>query len=709
MSARMLLGGHPSPLGATWDGAGVNFALFSSTAERVELCLFREAEDSEAFATFTLPRRHGHIWHGYLPEAGPGLLYGWRVHGPYAPELGLRFNPTKLLVDPYAKALRGALTWSSAHYAYDLADDDVDLSFNGEDNAGLIPKSAVVDPRYDWEGDTPLRTPWRDTVICELHVKGYTQTHPELPPDIRGTYAGLASEPVVRHLKALGVTAVELLPVQAFVDDHRLVQLGKRNHWGYNTLAFLAPEMRYSATGDIAEFKDMVKHLHRAGIEVLLDVVYNHTAEGNHLGPTLSLRGIDNTAYYRLAHDHRYHIDFTGTGNTLDTSHPMALRLVMDSLRYWVTEMHVDGFRFDLATALARSGPNADFDLRSSFFAAVAQDPVLSQVKLIAEPWDLGHGGYRVGGFPTGWAEWNGRYRDDVRAFWRGDEGMLPVLARRLSGSADLYQHDARRPVDSINFVTAHDGFTLRDLVSYNHKHNHDNGEDNRDGEAHNLSWNGGVEGDTDDEAVLALRARQQRNFLATLFLSNGTPMLLAGDELGRTQRGNNNAYCQDNALSWVDWTDAERHPLNALVQRLASLRRALPALRRTDFLSGLPGPDGRKDLAWFNAAGCEMRLDDWHNPAVRSACAIWCGQQTDERDEHGRALPCESVLIIVNAYHDRLRFALPAYRHDTWQVRLDTAAEDGAPSRLTWHVGERYPVAGRSLVLMTQPHDERT
>lgn len=707
MSGGTLRVGRPWPLGATWDGNGINFALFSSAAERVDLCVFDAPEDATARITWPLAHRTGHIWHGYLPEAGPGTLYGWRVHGPYAPEQGSRNNAAKLLIDPYARVLRGALPWSQAHYAYDLEDDDGDLSFNNEDSAGVMPKCEVIDEAYDWEGDTLLHTPWRDTVICELHVKGYTQRHPDVPPALRGTYAGLATEPVIAHMKSLGVTAVELLPVHAFLDDHRLTAMGKRNFWGYNTLGFFAPEMRYSATGEVNEFKDMVKRLHRAGIEVLLDVVYNHTAEGNHLGPTLSLRGIDNAAYYRLAHDRRYHVDFTGTGNTLDTHHPMALRLVMDSLRYWVTQMHVDGFRFDLATALARGGGSADYDIRSSFFAAVAQDPVLSQVKLIAEPWDLGHGGYRVGGFPTGWAEWNGRYRDDVRAYWRGDEGALPAFARRLSGSADLYQHDGRRPVDSINLVTVHDGFTLRDLVSYNEKHNEDNGEGNRDGESHNLSWNCGVEGETHDEAVLALRARQQRNFLATLFLSHGTPLLLGGDELGRTQQGNNNAYCQDNELSWVDWTEARHHPLKAFVARLAALRRSLPALRRTDFLTGLPGPDGRKDLTWFNSAGLEMSADEWHNPAARSACAIWCGQQTDERDAQGRPQPCESVLMIVNAYHDRLRFALPAYRSDAWTVVLDTAAPEGEPPRREWHAGERYPVAGRSLVLMTQSHSE--
>ena len=701
MTATFLEAGKPYPLGATWDGEGVNFALYSSTAERVELCLFNEADDAVAVATLTLPKRSGHVWSGYLRGAAPGTLYGWRVHGPYAPEQGLRFNPHKLLLDPYAKAIVGNLKWSSAHYAYDLEDDDDDLSFNSEDSAGLMPKNMVVDESFDWGDDKPPAVPWRDMVIYELHVKGFTQRHPEVPQDLRGTYAGLASPAIIMHLKSLGVTSIELLPVHAFIDDQRLVEAGLRNYWGYNSIGFFAPEMRYSASGRIDEFKDMVKQLHAEGFEVILDVVYNHTAEGNHLGPTLCFKGIDNPSYYRLANDRRYYTDFTGTGNTVDSSSPVALRLIMDSLRYWVEQMHVDGFRFDLASALGRS--RSGFDTRSSFFAAIAQDPVLSRVKMIAEPWDIGEGGYRVGGYPNGWAEWNGRYRDDVRTFWRGDEGALPALAKRLSGSADLYQHDARRPVDSINIITVHDGFTLRDLVSYNDKHNEANHEENRDGESHNISWNCGVEGETVDEAINTLRERQQRNFLCTLFFSQGTPLLLAGDELGRTQRGNNNAYCQDSALSWVDWSSPASARLNAFVQKVIALRESLPALRRTNFLTGTPNAQGHKDLTWYNAAGLEMKQEEWLNPAARSACAVWCGHQTGERDEHGKPVHSETVLIMVNAYHDKLKFVLPAHIGHNWTARLDTSRPDGEPLKTDWLGGDRYSLAGRSLVLMTQ------
>lgn len=696
--------GQPYPLGATWDGEGVNFALYSSAAERVELCLFNEVEDAAAAVSFTLPRRTGHVWHGYLRDAKPGLLYGWRVHGPYAPEQGLRFNPNKLLIDPYARALVGEVRWNSSHFAYDLEDEDADLSYNTEDSAAHMPRCVVVDEHFDWGDDAPPHVPWRDMVIYELHVKGFTQRHPDVPEELRGTYAGLAADAAIAHLKDLGVTTVELLPVHAFVDDQRLREMGLRNYWGYNTLAFFAPEMRYSATGRIDEFKAMVKRLHEAGLEVILDVVYNHTAEGNHLGPTLSFRGIDNPSYYRLSQDRRFYVDHTGTGNTVDTHQPAALRLVMDSLRYWVEQMHVDGFRFDLASALGRGAHH--FDRRSSFFAAIAQDPVLNRVKLIAEPWDVGEGGYRVGDYPTGWAEWNGRYRDDVRAFWRGDEGALPDLAKRLSGSADLYQHDGRRPVDSINFITVHDGFTLHDLVSYNGKHNEANGEGNRDGESHNISWNCGVEGETNDDAVNTLRLRQQRNFLCTLFFSQGTPLLLAGDELGRTQHGNNNAYCQDSELSWLDWQSPQARHLKAFVKKVIALRESLPALRRTDFLTGYPDHQGFKDLTWFNAAGLEMKQEEWLNPAARSACAVWSGYMTGERDDEGHAIVSDSVLILINAYHDKLKFALPRHRGEVWTARLDTASPDGQPQKTDWHAGERYPLAGRSLVLMTQAPD---
>ncbi|HEV8225140.1 MAG TPA: glycogen debranching protein GlgX [Rubrobacteraceae bacterium] len=544
--------GEPYPLGATWDGEGINFVLFSENAEKVELCLFdptgkREVERIE------MRERTNQKWHCYLPYGRLGQLYGYRVYGPYDPEEGHRFNPNKLLLDPYAKATVGLLDWSYPHFGYRLGTEEEDLSFDERDNAAGMPKCRVVETAFTWGDDRPPRIPWHDTIIYETHVKGFTQRHPNIPPALRGTYAGLASAPAIDHLKRLGATAVELMPVHLFVDDKHLVDRGLRNYWGYNSIGFLAPDMRYSATGSINEFKTMVKRLHSAGLEVILDVVYNHTAEGNHLGPTLSFRGIDNAAYYRLVpDDRRYYMDFTGTGNTLNMMHPRVLQLIMDSLRYWILEMHVDGFRFDLASALARE--LYEVDQLSSFFTIIHQDPVISQAKLIAEPWDVGEGGYQVGNFPVGWTEWNGKYRDAVRAYWNGEGGRTGELAYRLTGSSDLYERGGRKPHASINFVTAHDGFTLRDLVSYEEKHNEANGEGNTDGENHNLSRNYGVEGPTDDVEIRRLRARQRRNLMATLLLSQGVPMILSGDELGRTQNGNNNAYCQDNEISWLDW-----------------------------------------------------------------------------------------------------------------------------------------------------------
>ncbi|MDH5512724.1 MAG: glycogen debranching protein GlgX, partial [Gammaproteobacteria bacterium] len=535
--------GRPYPLGATWDGEGVNFALFSEHAEKVELCLF-ESRGNRETARIPLAWQTDLVWHCYLPEARPGQLYGYRVYGPYEPKKGKRFNHNKLLIDPYAKAIEGQVKWSNADFGYRVGHKHEDLSFDRSNNAPGIPKCKVIDPAFTWGGDKPPRTPWHETIIYEMHVKGFTQNHPQVPPALRGTYAGLATEPVIRHLKYLGVTAVELMPVHTFVDERHLVEKGLRNYWGYNSIGFFAPDMRYSATGLVGEFKTMVKTLHSNGIEVILDVVYNHTAEGNHLGPTLSFRGIDNEAYYRLnADDPRYYVDFTGCGNTLNMQHPRVLQIIMDSLRYWVLEMHVDGFRFDLASALARE--LHEVNRLSAFFDIIHQDPVLSQVKLIAEPWDLGEGGYQVGNFPVGWTEWNGKYRDVVRAYWKGEGGIMGEMAYRLTGSSDLYGHSGRRPYASINFITAHDGFTLHDLVSYNDKHNEANGENNRDGHDHNLSWNCGAEGPTDDPVINTMRAQQKRNFLVTLLFSQGVPMLLAGDEMGRTQQGNNNAYCQ--------------------------------------------------------------------------------------------------------------------------------------------------------------------
>ena len=701
--AQRAAAGRTHPLGATWDGHGVNFALYSGVADKVELCLFDPSGQHEVRRLELAHRKH--IWHGYVPGCKPGDLYGYRVHGPYRPEHGLRCNPHKLLVDPYAKAFAGTLRWRDAHYGYDSSADELDLSFNAADNAADMPKSQVVDDAFDWGDDNRPQVPWRDTVFYEAHVKGITQRHPDVPPALRGTYAGLASAPVIEHLKRLGVTSIDLLPVHAFIDDHRLARLGLRNYWGYNTLGFFAPEPRYSASGNaVQEFKQMVKALHAAGLEVILDVVYNHTAEGNHLGPTLSFRGIDNPAYYRLKDgEPRLYADVTGTGNTMHTRHQVVVRMIMDSLRYWVSEMHVDGFRFDLATVLGR-GP-AGFDAHSSFFAAVAQDPVLAHVKLIAEPWDLGEGGYQVGGFPPGWAEWNGRYRDTVRSFWAGEPGHLPELSRRLCGSSDIYQHHRRCPTDSINLVTVHDGFTLQDLVSYHEKRNLANQEDNRDGESHNRSWNCGAEGETDDEVVLALRERQKRNLLTTLFVSLGTPILLGGDEIGRTQQGNNNGYCQDNEVSWFDWQlDDKRSRLLDFVQRLIAFRKSQPVLRRTRFLTGEPDEHGVKDVAWLRPDGHEMTPADWEQPGPGAVAAMLCGWKTGETDEHGTPLHGDSVLILINGQRNPLNFLLPTLRGNAWQPRFDTRVPSGLPPHEGEPIHGEYVAASRSIAVLTQP-----
>jgi glycogen operon protein len=694
--------GAPYPLGATWDGEGVNFALFSEHAEGVELCLYDESGRREV-ARVPLRWQTDQVWHCYLPEARPGLLYGYRVAGAYDPERGMRFNPHKLLIDPYAKAFSGALRWSGAHFGYRIGSRNADLSYDRRDNALGMPKCRVVDPAFTWGDDRPPKTPWHETVIYELHVKGHTMLHPEVPPALRGTYAGLATEPVIRHLQRIGVTAVELLPVHAFLDERVLVDRGLRNYWGYNSIGFLAPDLRYSASGSAREFKTMVKRFHSAGIEVILDVVYNHTAEGNHLGPTLSFRGIDNQAYYRLsAQDPRYYMDFTGCGNTLNMMHPRVLQLIMDSLRYWVLEMHVDGFRFDLAAALARE--LHEVDRLGAFFDIIHQDPVLSQVKLIAEPWDLGEGGYQVGNFPVGWTEWNGKYRDAVRAYWKGDGGVIGEIAYRLTGSSDLYEAGGRRPYASINFLTAHDGFTLNDLVSYDHKHNDANLEDNRDGSDHNISWNCGHEGPTDDPQVLALRARQKRNFLATLLFSQGVPMLTAGDEMGRTQQGNNNAYCQDNGISWVHWNlSPQDEELLAFVAELARLRAQHPALRRRHFFQGRRIRGGEfKDILWLTPEAREMSDEEWQQSFARCLGLLMIGEALGEYDERGRAVLDDDMLLLLNAHHEAIDFAIPnGPAQGSWNVLVDTGASTGLGQAAAYSPGAVFPLQARSLVLL--------
>ncbi len=691
--------GAPYPLGATWDGVGVNFALFSEHATKVELCLFDHPEARVESARFELPEQDDMVWHGYLPGVRPGQLYGYRVHGAYDPAAGMRFNPAKVVLDPYAKAVGRLVRWCDENFGYTIGDPREDLSFDERDNAASAPLARVVDAAFTWGEDRPPRTPWHDTVIYELHVKGFTELHSAVPQALRGTYAGLASAPAVRHLQELGVTAVELMPVHHHVVDRHLVDRGLSNYWGYNTLAFFAPEERYAPphADTVREFKMLVRALHAAGIEVILDVVYNHTAEGNQLGPTLSLRGIDNAAYYRLEPDPRYYLDFTGCGNTLNMRHPRVLQLLMDSLRYWVTEMHVDGFRFDLASALARE--LYDVDKLSAFFDVVHQDPVISQVKLIAEPWDLGAGGYQVGNFPVLWTEWNGRYRDTVRSFWRGDGGTVSELASRLAGSADLYEHSGRRPHASINFVTSHDGFSLEDLVSYDHKHNEANLDENRDGDDHNLSWNCGVEGPTDDPAVHELRARQKRNFMATLLVSQGVPMIRGGDELGHTQRGNNNAYCQDNELSWLHWDlDGEGEAFLAFVRRMIEIRRENPALRRRRFLHGqrIRGGD-IKDITWLAPSGAEMTEDDW-NVGFARALGVRLGAVPEPAG--GPPAPLNTLVLLFNANHEDLDFVLPPDGVGRrWELLVDTAGP--RPVRRGQRGKQRYGLAARSVAIL--------
>jgi glycogen operon protein len=688
--------GSSYPLGSTFDGGGTNFAIFSEVADRIELCLFDE-DGKET--RVDLPERNGLVWHGYVPRVWPGQRYGYRVHGPYQPSAGLRCNPNKLLLDPYAKAVDGDITWGQAMFSYDFGDPD---SFNADDSAPYAMRSVVINTFFDWANDKPLRIPYNESVIYEAHVKGMTMQHPDIPADVRGTYSGMAHPAMIRHLKALGVTAVELMPVHQFVNDSTLQDKGLSNYWGYNTIGFFAPHNGFASFGtrgeQVYEFKTMVRTLHQAGIEVILDVVYNHTAEGNHLGPTLSFRGVDNLAYYRLVEgDEQFYYDTTGTGNSLNVRHHESLRLIMDSLRYWVTEMHVDGFRFDLASSLARDFH--EVNRLSAFFDLVNQDPVVSQVKLIAEPWDVGDGGYQVGGFPPLWTEWNGKYRDTVRDFWRGEPSSLGEFAARFTGSSDLYEADNRRPIASINFVTAHDGFTLEDLVSYNEKHNEANGEDNRDGESHNRSWNCGVEGPTDDVEVFALRERQKRNILTTLVLSQGVPMIAHGDELGRTQRGNNNVYCQDNELSWVDWEGARAHDvLTGFVTRLTRLRAEHPVFRRQRFFQGRPiRGTSLEDIAWLRPDGAPMSGQDW-DTGTQTLMIYLNGRGIPDRDELGRQVIDDSFLLLFNAHHEDLEFTLPdeAYGQG-WQSELDTADPLLADER------RRYPQPGSTIEVVAR------
>jgi isoamylase len=698
--------GNPFPLGAMWRGEGTNFSLFSEHAERVELCLF-DADDRETRVELT--ERTAHHWHCLLPDVGPGQRYAYRVHGRYDAARGLRFNPAKLLLDPYAKAIEGPIAWDRANTLPYVADgsEDADLRPDGSDSAAAIPKCVVVDEGFDWEGDVTPRRPWNETIIYETHVKGFTRADRRVREDLRGTYAGLASARTIEYLTELGVTAVELLPVHHIADEQFLADKGMTNYWGYSSIGFFAPHALYSATGrrgeQVREFKGMVKALHRAGIEVILDVVYNHTAEGNHLGPTLAFKGVDNSAYYRLVPEEpRFYMDYTGTGNTLNTVHASVLRLIMDSLRYWVMDCHVDGFRFDLASALARQ--LHDVDRLHAFFDIVHQDPVLSQVKLIAEPWDVGPGGYQVGNFPVLWSEWNGIYRDTMRDYWRGEAG-IGAFASRFTGSSDLYQSDGRQPFASINFITAHDGFTLADLVSYNDKHNEANLEDNRDGESHNRSWNCGVEGPTDDPEIVELRRRQQRNFLTTLMLSQGVPMLLGGDEVNRTQHGNNNAWCQDNELSWFDWElDEPRQELLVFTRRLIALRKAHAVFRRRRFLEGRDGTggDALPDVWWFRPDGRRMTIRDWDNPESHALGVFLNGEALTDVTPRGEGQRDDSFLLMFSAYYEPVTFRFPARRFATrWTFELSTAEPQLEPGARSYGPREDVTLSPRSILVL--------
>ncbi len=698
--------GSPYPLGATWDRSGVNFALFAENATGVELCLFDSPEATKESYRLKLTERSYQVWHAYLPGIKPGQLYGYRVHGPFEPENGHRFNPNKLLIDPYAKAISGTVNWHDSLFGYQIGDDD--LSFSPSDSAPYVPKGVVIDDRFDWEDDKAPKIPYFKSIIYETHVKGFTRLHPGIPEEIRGTYAAMGHPVTIAYLLELGVTAVELMPVHHFITDRYLLDKDLTNYWGYNSIGFFAPDVRYSGSGtlggQVTEFKEMVKALHKAGIEVILDVVYNHTGEGNQMGPTLSFKGIDNASYYRLVEDQkRYYMDYTGTGNTLNANLPTVLRLIMDSLRYWILDMHVDGFRFDLAATLARELHAVD--RLSSFFDIIHQDPVISQVKLIAEPWDIGEGGYQVGNFPPGWSEWNGKYRDCIRDYWRGADSMLAEFGQRFTGSSDLYEGDYRRPTASINFITAHDGFTLHDLVSYNEKHNEANGENNQDGESHNRSWNCGAEGLTTDPAIVALRGQQKRNLLATLFLSQGVPMLLAGDELGRTQRGNNNAYCQDNYISWVDWAAADEDLL-AFTRKLIRLRKDHPVFCRRRWFQGLPiKGSGVEDIAWFLPEGTEMTEENWSHDFAKSLAVFLNGKGLRSRGPSGEQIVDDSFYVIFNAYHGPIVYQLPPRKYGReWTKILDTSNSRVEEEGVAYGASENIIVEGRSVVLLHHP-----
>jgi isoamylase len=700
--------GYPYPLGATWLGNGVNFALFSEHATSVDLCLFDSMEAPEENVRIPVTEHTDQVWHIFLPEVRPGQIYGYRVSGPYEPEIGMRFNSSKLLLDPYAKAIAGRVEWGDEMFGYVVGGEKEDLTRDFRDDAWGMPKAVVIDNAFNWDGDRKLGRPLAESIIYELHVKGFTKLCPGVPPELRGTYAALGGTWAIDYLKHMGVTAVELLPVHAHIDDKALVDRGLTNYWGYNTIGFFAPEATYSSSGDrgeqVNEFKTMVRNLHAAGIEVILDVVYNHTAEGNHLGPTLAFRGIDNIASYRLRTENpRFYLDFTGTGNTFNLLHPRTLQLVMDSLRYWVLEMRVDGFRFDLATTLARDANGVN--KLHAFFEIIHQDPVLSQVKLIAEPWDVGEGGYQVGNFPVLWAEWNGKYRDAMRSFWKGDEGKIGEVAYRLTGSPDLYQHTGKRPYASINFITAHDGFTLTDLVSYNEKHNEANGEKNHDGDNNNHSWNHGVEGPSNDPEINALRERQRRNFLTTLFISQGVPMLLGGDEFGRTQNGNNNAYCQDNEVSWFNWEkrNEKQNALFEFTRRLIQLRHQHPVFRRPKFFQGrrIRGSE-IKDVMWFNPGGNEMSEDDWSLPFARCLGMMLSGDTIDVLNFQGDPIRDDTFLFLINAHYETISFLLPGQEHIEWQLLIDTASEPGfLVEPKSFASGDELPVIDRGACLL--------
>jgi glycogen operon protein len=699
--------GEPYPLGATWDGEGVNFAVFAENADGMELCLFESPDSKNEEQRIRIKEVSHHVWHAYIPGLAPGQLYGYRAHGTYDPLNGYRYNPNKLLIDPYAKAISQAVVWNDALFGYIMGHPDEDLSYSDVDSAPFAPRSVVIDTRFDWEGDKPPRIPYHKTIIYETHIKGFTQTHPGIPENIRGTYAAIAHPVTIDYLKNLGITAVELMPVHHFIIDKILKDKGLNNYWGYNTIGYFAPDIRYSNSGtlggQVMEFKHMVKELHKANIEVILDVVYNHTAEGNHLGPTLSFRGFDNSSYYRLTENKRYYMDYTGTGNTLNARMPSVLRLIMDSLRYWILDMHVDGFRFDLAATLARE--LHEVDRLSAFFDIIHQDPVISQVKLIAEPWDIGEGGYQVGKFPLGWAEWNGKYRDCIRDYWRGADSMLAEFAERFTGSSDLYKADYRRPTASVNFVTAHDGFTLHDLVSYNEKHNEANGENNNDGESHNRSWNCGVEGDTDNPEIISLRNKQKRNFLTTLMMSQGVPMLVSGDEIGKTQKGNNNAYCQDNEISWLNWHNADTELL-FFTQKLIHFRKKHPNFRRRLWFRGVPIKGvGVEDIAWFLPEGFEMSEENWNHDFAKSLAIFMNGEGIRTVGPKGERTVDNSFYIMFNAHYEGLDFKLPKRKYgNKWMKVIDTHENLFTEEGQLYKYGELIHVQSRSVVLLMNP-----